>query len=337
MGRARLGRRGRLCGFPAAVILVASLVGACERAADSDDSYAARPQLRDSVHLTAAGDTLQPLRLQVHRDSLWVSYRGVPRLDVYDLSLTRLASVPLTDPEPVQPSAFAVTDSAIYVCDHSNGMIVAYDRSGTYLDSFGTLPDGETRLSPLALTHFGGVLYVADIALRQILAVSVADAPGITETGELILTIPGDLDQELGFPSAVHVTADGRLLVGDAESGTIRVFTCDGREMYGFETVPDQTALSPQGIASDGRVDPSLQDDSSFDPSGLRAEGRFHVIDSHAGRVHMFNPLGRYVASYPEPGKLERPASIAIDRTEGRIFVADPPSRLIHVFATRQG
>lgn len=332
--RERTRRRLASVGAFASLALAVFLVGACDRA---NESYAARPQLEGSVHLTAESDTLQPLRLQIHRDSLWVSYRGLPRLDVYDLSLVRLASIALTDPEPVQPSAFAVTDSAIYVCDHAKGTIVAYDRSGSYLASFGTLPDGETRLSPLALTHFGGVLYVADMALRQILAVSVADAPGITERGELILTVPGEGDQALGFPSALHVTADGRLLVGDAEQGVIRVFTCDGREVYGFEPVPGQTELSPQGIATDARRDPTLQDDSSFDPSGLREEGRFHVLDSYSGRVHMFNPLGHYVDSYPEPGKLERPAGIAIDRDGGRVFVADPPSRRIHVFATRQG
>jgi sugar lactone lactonase YvrE len=256
---------------------------------------------------------------------------------VYDLSLVPLTSITLRGPTPVQPSAFAVTDAAIYVCDHAKGVIVAYDRSGAYVDSYGTLPNGETRLSPLTLTHFGGVIYVADIALRRILAISVADAPGITERGELILTIPGDRDQELGFPSAVHVTPDGRLLVGDAESGVIRVFTCDGREMYGFEAVPGQTVLSPQGIARDDRMDPSLQDDSSFDPSGLRAAGRFHVLDSSSGRVHVFNPLGRYVTSYPEPGELQRPASIAIDRAGARVFVADPPSCQIHIFGTGQG
>ena len=47
----------------------------------------------------------------------------------------------------------------------------------------------------------------------------MADAPGITETGELILTIPTSEEQELGFPSAVYVTEDGRLLVGDAATG----------------------------------------------------------------------------------------------------------------------
>ncbi len=256
---------------------------------------------------------------------------------MFDLSLTRLGSVSLTGPEPVQPSAFAVTDSAIYVSDHGKGVVLAYDRAGGFLDSYGMLPDGETRLSPLALTHFGGVLYVADMTLRRVLAVSVADAPGITERGELILSIPEEPVRELGFPSAVHVTPDGRLLVGDADSGVIRVFTCDGREMYEFETIPGQTALSPQGFASDDRADPSLQDDSSFDPSGIRDEGRFHVLDSYNGRVHMFNPVGRYVASYPEPGRLERPSGIAIDRTGGRVFIVDPPSRLIHVFDTRRG
>ncbi len=332
MVRRRAGSRA--WGGAAALIALAILAAACDRAADpyAADPYAVVPELDRSVVLFEDGDSLRPVRLQIHRDTLWVSYLGVSRLDAYDLALERVRSIPLLDPEPVQPTAFAVTDSAIYVCDHARGAIVVYDREGAYVDSFGKLPDGATRLAPLALTHFGGVLYVADMTQRQILAVSMANAAGITEIGELILSIPGSDQPPLGLPSTVHVTPDGRLVVGDAKAGQIRVFTCDGRAIYRFDDVPDQTELSPQAIDTDRLRDPTLQDESTFDPSGLPAQGRFHVLDSLTGRVHLFNPLGRYIASYPEIGVMERPAGIAIDRGSGRVFVADPPAQRIHVF-----
>ncbi len=306
----------------------------CARPADP---FVTPPALERSHSIVADGDTLQPLRVQVHRDTLWVSYRGVSRLDAYDLDLVRLGSVSLTDPEPVQPSAFAVTDSALFVTDHAKGMVVMYDRAGRYLESFGKFPDGETPLLPLSAVHFGGVLYVADVSMHRVLAVSVTDAAGITELGELILTIPAAGQEPLGVLTAVHVTPDGRMFVGDGEAEAVRVFTCDGRPVYSFDPLPEAAGLDVRGFAMDGVRDPSLHDESSFDPSGVRAQGRYHVVDGRGRSIHMFNPMGVYVATYGTGGELDRPTDIAAARSIGRIFVTDPAIGRIHVYQTTGG
>jgi len=209
---------------------------------------------------------------------------------------------------------------------------VIYDRGGKLRSSFGFLPDQVTRISPLAIDFYGGVLYAADIALRKVLAISMADAPGITEPGELILSIPHDTAVTLGFPSAVMVTPDGRLLVGDAENGLVRVFTCDGRAVYTFDTLSAERVPAPLAFAIDDIMDPALQDSSTFDPSGVRNLGRIHVVDGNNSVVHMFNPLGRFLSTYPADSMLVRPSDIAIDRQENRIYVADPRAKRILVF-----
>ncbi len=62
----------------------------------------------------------------------------------------------------------------------------------------------------------------------------------------------------------------------------------------------------------DDVVDPAMQDSSSWDPSGIRRMGRFHVVDATNQRLHMFSSVGKYVSSYPGDSVLVRPAGIAI-------------------------
>ncbi|MEN8008597.1 MAG: hypothetical protein ABFS42_16430 [Candidatus Krumholzibacteriota bacterium] len=298
----------------------------------AQDEYTRAPEFERLVQLDENHPGLEPTRLQILGDSLFVSFNGLPRLEVFDLDLNRLGAVDLKAPEPILPTSFAVTDSQILVTDHGKGIVARFDRQGQYLDSFGTLPDGVTRLAPIAVTCFAGMAYVADMNQKRVLAISLNTITDIIETGEMVLTIPGENESPVGFPSTVFVTDDGRLLVGDAAKGLVRVYTCDGRSIYEFDPVPGLMKMAPQGFAVDGRIDPSVQDEHSADPSGIRNQGRLHLVDGYNGRVHMFSPLGRYLASYPEESRLSGPAGIAVDRPGKRIFVTDPPAGRILVY-----
>jgi DNA-binding beta-propeller fold protein YncE len=296
------------------------------------DDYARTPEFERLVQLDEKHPGLEPTRLQILGDSLFVSFNGLPRLEVFDLDLNRLGAIDLVAPETILPTSFAVTDSQILVTDHGKGVVARFNRQGRYLDSFGTLPDGVTRLSPISVTCFAGMAYVADMKLKRVLAISLNDIEGITEVGEMVLSIPGENDPSIGFPSTVYVTADGRLLIGDAANGVVRVFTCDGRPIYEFDRVPDLKKMAPQSFAVDGIIDPSVQDEHSADPSGIRNQGRLHLVDGYNGKVHMFSPLGRFLGSYPKETRLTGPAGIAVDRVGKRIFVTDPPAGRILVY-----
>jgi hypothetical protein len=315
-----------------AAVLIALVLAHCGGDGQQATGYAALPRFERNFVITEGGDTLSPARLQFRYDTLYVSYNGVARIDMFSPSLDLIGSIPLTDPEPLYPTAFAVADSQIILCDHAKGAVIICDRAGKFQASFGLLPDQTTRLSPLAVTYHGGVAYLSDIALRRVLAISMVDAEGITEQGELILQIPSDTTYDIGFPSALHVTLDGRLLIGDARDGIVHVFTCDGRPIYRFDTVATQQTMAPQGFALDGIVDPGLQDSTKFDPSNIHTHGRYHVVDGNNGLVHMFNPLGTFIASYPADDRLQRPSDLSISTKSARIYVADPQARRIVVF-----
>lgn len=315
--------------------LLAVIVPGCGREGKSARStYGDTPRYVRSVALVDGQDTLVPVRVQFVDDTLFVSYNGLPRLDLYNRNLARVRSISLTQPGPVMPTSFWVLDSMLVVADHTLGSILCYDRNGTLLTSYGRLPDNRTSLHPFAVTAYGGVLYAADVGLRRILAISLVNADGITEKGEVILAIPSDSTRTLGFPAAVAITPDGRLLVGDAMSGSIDVFTCDGRFVYRFDTIPAMPIRGPRAFAIDGERDPELQDTTTFDPSDVRRLGRIHVVDAASGTVHMFNPLGKYIASYPER-RMQKPAGIAIDIKNHELYIADPEARALHVFHIR--
>lgn len=275
---------------------------------------------------------LKPVRIIYYKDTLFLSYTSESRIDLFTINFEYIKTIELTDPEPVFPTNFVIADSLIVVADHTKGALIVYDRGGNFLESFGLLPDQQTRLSPFGLAFYGGVIYSGDAALRQIMAISYADAPGITEKGELILTFPQDSTKYLGFPSALYVTYDGRLLVGDAALGKILVFTCDGRFIYDFDSLDVFKNMAPHGITIDWLIDPSLQDTSSFDPSGIPAMGRFHITDGNNNVVHMFNPLGKYVGSYPDDNRLTKPSGIAYDTKRKLIYIADPGADRIFVY-----
>ncbi len=298
----------------------------------ANDDYARVPVFDRLVQLDENHPGLEPTRLQILGDSLFVSFNGLPRLEVFDLDLNRLGAIDLVAPETILPTSFAVTDSQILVTDHGTGIVARFDRQGRYLDSFGTLPDGVTRLAPISVTCFAGMAYVADMKLKRVLAISLNDIEGIIEVGEMVLSIPGENGPSIGFPSTVYVTEDGRLLIGDAANGVVRVFTCDGRPIYEFERIPGMTKMAPQGFAVDGKIDPSAQDEHSADPSGIRNQGRLHLVDGYNGQVHMFSPLGRFLGSYPKETRLAGPAGIAVDRVGKRVFVTDPPAGRILVY-----
>lgn len=286
--------------------------------------------------LTQEDDTLRPVRLRLYHDTLFVSYQGLPRIDMYDTNLVRVASIELTHPDSIYPTNFHLTDSLLIVADHAQHVVVIYDRAGNLITSFGTLPDGVTPLSPFSVYCYGGVAYVGDATLQKVMAISITNAGEVTEMGELILTIPNDTLHRIRFPSVVYVTFDGRLIAGDAGEGDVKVFTCDGRFIYRFETVTTGAPMAPQGIDMDNVRDMSMQDSTSFDPSGVREMGRFHLVDANNRQVHMYNSLGKYIASYSVGDLDGRPSDIAIDRKRKRIYIADPAAGAILTYEYAQ-
>jgi hypothetical protein len=317
-------------------IFIFALIINCGHTDEKLEAYKKPPSFFDSKVFVENGDTLMPARLQIYKDTLFVTYLGRHKIDVFTVDFEKVGSIQLVDPEPIFPTFFTITDSLVIVSDHAKKAVVILNRKGDFKESFGFLPDGSTRLSPFDspfdLTFYGGVLYLSDIGLSKVLAISMTDAGEITEMGELILQIPSGSSAIIGFPASLMVTFEGRLFVGDSRNSIIKVFTCDGQYIYDFDRIPSEKPLSPMGFAIDNKIDPSMQDSSSFDPSGIREMGRIHVVDPNNRTVHMFNPVGKYVSSYEPQEMMAKPSDIAIDRKSRKIYIADPHAERIFIY-----
>ncbi len=314
------------------IILILFFAIGCDKEQVEVDPFLRVPELVATHRIAYGEQTLSPVRLQFFQDTLFVSYSKMPLIDVYNNKMEHVGAIHLNKPSLVYPTSFTISDSAIYVIDHAKHLIVIYDRNGVYQTSFGTLPDQITQLSPFSLVYYGGVLYVGDISLKKIMAVSMVDVGNLTERGELILYIPSDSNQTIGFPSAMFISEDGRMIVGDVSGGKISAYSCDGQFMYPFDTISTTQKFSPQAIDMDNIIDPSMQDTSIFDPSGIQYHGRIHVVDGNNASIHMFNTLGHYISSYKVDSAFVRPSGIAIDRRNKQIFVADPAAKSILIF-----
>lgn len=277
---------------------------------------------------------LKPSRIRFFKDTLFVSYVNIPRIDLFDIDMNLVSSIELVDKDTVKPTSFCVYDSGIVVTEHNKNRVVLYDRKGKVKSSFGMMPDGFVKLFPFDVYYHGGVSYISDIMQNSVLAVSMVSAKGITDIGELILMIPKDSSFTLEFPSALYVTPDGRLLVGDAKKGTIDVFTCEGSYIYSFDKIKTPRPITIQAFDYDSKLDPELVDQNkqSFDPSGLRYQGRIHALDANNRIIHMYNPQGKYIASYPNDSLFLSPSGLAIDRKRHIIFVSDSKAAKIYRF-----
>jgi len=320
--------------FPLSIFLLIAAVlwSGCGSRDSLVPEYDAPPKLITSHEIKRGSETLKPFRLQFFRDTLWVSYSQKAHIDLFDPHFQKIGSISLKAPAPIAPTDFFVAESTRFVTEHFKSFVGAFDRSGNLGHSFTRMPGDTINLAPVVIIYYGGVAYVADVLQKAVLAVSMVTAEGITEPGELITGIPSDGVESPGFPSALFVTIDGRLLVGDADHGDIKAYSCTGDYMYRFDSVAADSAVMPQAFDIDQIIDPSMQDTNSFDPSNIRIMGRLHLVDAKNARVHMFNPVGRYISSYPDDAVLSKPSDVAIDRTRRTIYVADSEAARIFVF-----
>ena len=90
-GRSRF--RGAALAF---LIFLAFLTTGC-----AQEDYVRSPEFERLVQLDENHPGLEPARLQVVGDSLFVSFNGLPRLEVFDLDLNRLGTIDLVAPEPI--------------------------------------------------------------------------------------------------------------------------------------------------------------------------------------------------------------------------------------------
>ncbi len=279
--------------------------------------------------------SLMPFALHVHEGKFLVSYLSTDRVDEFTENFGYIRSFRLLGGKGASITGVTVVGDRLYATDFRSGeLIVADYRTRSFLHNFGKFPDKQTRMRLIgALSHDGNV-YVTDATTKQILVISTTTVPGVREEWELILNFPTPAhhDFQLGYPTWMMITPDGRLVVSDAGNKDIKAFTCSGRPAHLFEQSEEFPLEAPMGIAMDGLPSPELLavQDTVFHPSGVYEQGRIHVVDAVRARVKVFSTLGKYVLTYGE--ELRQPNGIAIDTQRRLIVITDAVLRQVVVY-----
>lgn len=159
---------------------------------------------------------------------------------------------------------------------------------------------------PVAVAKAGGIIYVADSGLNQVLAFDESGRPRFR------------LADQLTRPAGIAVN-DRRLYVADAGAHCVLIFDLQGRPQGKFGTrgvAPGQLNF-PTHLATD-------------------AQGRVYVTDAMNSRVQVFDAEGRFLSALGSigdgSGHFSRPKGVAVDR-RGHVYVTDALFDNVQVFA----
>jgi sugar lactone lactonase YvrE len=205
---------------------------------------------------------------------------------------------------PGSPTAIAVSAlGEIFVGEEHAGSVLIFDPDWNYQGQLGS-GDGEFAIpNDISLDPVSGNIYVADSFAHEVRVYNPSGAFQFSFGGF------GSADPQFRFPSAVHVTAYGEVLVGDQSGDKVKVFDLDGNFLRCFGT--RYTSAFKRRF---GRI------------AGLTSDalGRYYVADAFNGNVQVFDSAGVKLSSIGSfgdgPGQLRTPRGIAIDPFN-RLFV----------------
>jgi DNA-binding beta-propeller fold protein YncE len=150
--------------------------------------------------------------------------------------------------------------------------------------------------SPVAVAGKGGVIYVADSGLGEVVA--------LNEDGKLLF----ELTNELSRPAGLVLTSNA-LYVADAKLHHVAVFDLTGKFLFKFGSRGTEPGAFnfPTHLATD------------------RA-GEVLVTDSMNQRVEVFSADGKYLRAIGGPGEssghFSRPKGVGVD-SQGNVYVVD--------------
>lgn len=194
----------------------------------------------------------------------------------------------------------------LFVADPGLRHVLVFDSTHKATD---VITDGMSEPGSLAIDKENRQLYVADVALDQVLvydADSLKLKRKIGTTGKNHeLTSPGDFAK----PTGVAVDSEGTLYVCDTLNDRIEVFDAEGKfiSTYGKNGDGPGYFARPKGIAIDG-------------------DGHIWVADGMQDRVQVFNSQWQLLITFGGhgllPGQFQGLVGIAIDKNN-RVFTSE--------------
>ena len=213
----------------------------------------------------------------------------------------------------------------VYVVNARARQIVAFNKAGTKLFSFGTEGSalGQFKGDPrgVTVTRDGKIIFVTDDGNRRIQAFSATGA----KPGKALYAIGSPTSTTFVDARGIEVTPDGKLLVADEWDYSLKEFSVSGtgasltRRLFGVPA-PKSGANSPRGIALD-------------------TGGRIFVSDWWNQRIIRRTLPAGAITTWGkrgirgEAGSLNFQWAVAVQPGTGYVFVANRESHEIKVFS----
>ncbi len=128
----------------------------------------------------------------------------------------------------------------------------------------------------------------------------------------------GNQSEGMGKPYAVTVDDKGRVYVTDTGGARVWVFDKEKQQVRYLGTEGQGQLKTPSGVAVDAR-------------------GYVFVSDTSQDRVFAYDETGNVVLAIGAQGEFYSPAGLAIDRSTGRLYVADAGRHKVRVYDTGNG
>jgi DNA-binding beta-propeller fold protein YncE len=250
-----------------------------------------------------AGSLVKPYGLALHSGRIFVCDTVQNLVEVFDLSRRRASyfSPPGEGHLRLPINITIDTDGTRYVADTGRRQVVVYSSDGSFASAIGK--KDEMKPSDVAVSM--DRLYIADMQNHCVQVYSKADQ-------KLLFSIPRNSDTSEGaLYSPANLALDqqnGRLLVSDVGSFSVKVFDLDGKYLrtIGRQGLGPGMFSRPKGIAVD-------------------RQGLTYVVDAATQAVQIFDAEGRVLLDFGRPGtstygQLTLPASVKVDYDHVRYF-----------------
>lgn len=243
----------------------------------------------------------------------------------------------------VKPFGIAVDEAGnLCLTDTGTNVVWFFDRAHERFGRWEQI-DRVRFIQPVAIAKAGGIIYVADSGLKQVVAFDESgrfrfriaeplERPvGLAVAGGQLYVVDSaahcvfQYDQqgvahgkigrrgtgpgEFNFPTHVAVDARGRIYVTDAMNARVQVFAGDGEFLRTIGNLGDGSGhfSRPKGVAVDGF-------------------GHVYVADALFDNIQVFDPDGHFLldlgSAGSATGEFWLPSGLAVSR-DNRIYIAD--------------
>jgi DNA-binding beta-propeller fold protein YncE len=244
------------------------------------------------------------------------------KIHVFDMAAKTYEEWGTSGPGTVAKPLGVVVDGQglIYVVDGAGRRVVVYNQKGDFINSIGSGKDLD-KPAGIAVTKDGSRIYVVDSGGVDSDKHHIVAFDGRTGEKLMVIGARGGEPGQFNLPVGITIGRDGTIFVVDGGNFRVEAFSPDGKFLRAFGEIGRRTGqfARPKDIATD-------------------REGNLYVTDSSFGNFQIFDDKGQLLLFVGEqsqeggPAQYMLPSGIAIDPTDGRVYVVDQFFKKVDIY-----